>query len=92
MPNENTEINECWISDRDRFSYEGLNSPDRLTEPMIKIDGSWEEVDWAVALDHIKEKFSTLNAYPNRIGAFSAPQATTEELYLFQKFIREFGS
>jgi NADH-quinone oxidoreductase subunit G len=92
VPNENAEINECWISDRDRFSYEGLNSPDRLTEPMIKIDGSWEEVDWAVALDHIKEKFSTLNADPNRIGAFSTPQATTEELYLFQKFIRELGS
>ena len=92
VPNENAEINECWISDRDRFSYEGLNSPDRLTEPMIKIDGSWEEVDWAVALDHIKEKFSTLNADPNRIGALSAPQATTEELYLFQKFIRELGS
>ena len=92
VPYENTEINECWISDRDRFSYEGLNASDRLLLPMIKTDGRWEEVDWAVALDHIKEKLASANIKPERIGAFAVPQATTEELYLFQKFIRAIGS
>src|SRR5512140_1411649 len=46
LPLENESINECWLSDRDRFSYEGLNSADRLTQPMLKIDGKWQEVDW----------------------------------------------
>ena len=92
VPFENAELNECWISDRDRFSYEGLNASDRLLSPMLKIDGQWEEVDWAVALDHIKEKLISSNIKPERIGAFATPQATTEELYLFQKLIRALGS
>jgi NADH-quinone oxidoreductase subunit G len=92
VPYENTEINECWISDRDRFSYEGLNAPDRLLSPMLKVDGQWKEVDWAVALDHIKEKLVSSSIKPERIGAFTVPQATTEELYLFQKLIRSLGS
>lgn len=92
VPYENAEINECWISDRDRFSYEGLNASDRLLSPMIKTDGRWEEVDWAIALDHIKEKLASSNIKPERIGAFAVPQATTEEFYLFQKFIRALGS
>ena len=64
VPFENAELNECWISDRDRFSYEGLNASDRLLSPMLKIDGQWEEVDWAVALDHIKEKLISSNIKP----------------------------
>ena len=53
LPLENEAINECWISDNDRFSYEGLNSPERLTTPMIKQDGNWEEVDWTTALEFV---------------------------------------
>ncbi|MET5012049.1 molybdopterin-dependent oxidoreductase, partial [Burkholderia pseudomallei] len=53
LPFENEAVNECWISDKDRFSYEGLNSVERLTKPMIKQGGEWREVDWQTALDYV---------------------------------------
>src|SRR6202051_4157951 len=53
LPLENDAINECWLSDKDRFSYEGLNSEDRLTRPMLKRDGQWMETDWQTALEHV---------------------------------------
>ncbi|HKN10725.1 MAG TPA: NADH-quinone oxidoreductase subunit NuoG, partial [Pseudomonadota bacterium] len=53
VPLENEAINECWLSDKDRFSYEGLNSEDRLTRPMLKRDGQWVEIDWQTALEHV---------------------------------------
>jgi NADH-quinone oxidoreductase subunit G len=53
LPRENDDINECWLSDKDRFAYEGLNASSRLVKPMIKQDGKWEEVDWQVALDFV---------------------------------------
>jgi NADH dehydrogenase/NADH:ubiquinone oxidoreductase subunit G len=53
VPLENEEINECWIADRDRFSYESLNSEDRLTQPMLKQNGEWITVDWATALEYV---------------------------------------
>ena len=94
LPRENEEINECWLSDKDRFSYEGLNSDDRLTTPMIKHDGEWKECDWKTALEfitnrlkEIKEKFG-----PQSIGALASPHSTLEELFLLQKFIRGLGS
>ena len=51
LPLENEAVNECWLSDKDRFSYDGLNSPDRLQRPMVKRDGEWQEVDWEQAFD-----------------------------------------
>ena len=53
LPLENDDVNECWISDKDRFAYEGLNSEDRLTSPMIKQDGKWQETDWQTALEYV---------------------------------------
>src|ERR1700712_5597552 len=53
LPLENAAVNECWLSDRDRFSYEGLNSEERLTRPMIKQDGKWLEVPWQTALEYV---------------------------------------
>src|SRR3954462_951731 len=53
LPLEEESINECWLSDRDRFSYEGLNSPDRLQRPMVKQSGQWHEVDWEQAFDAV---------------------------------------
>src|SRR5881394_2761274 len=53
LPRENEEINECWLSDKDRFSYEGLNSEERLSTPMIKRDGRWQECDWQAALEFV---------------------------------------
>ncbi len=76
LPLENDEVNECWLSDKDRFSYEGLNAPDRLQRPMVKRDGQWHEVDWEQAFDvlvpHLKGDF----------GVLASPHATLEELFL----------
>ena len=79
LPLENDEVNECWLSDKDRFSYEGLNSPDRLQRPMVKRDGQWHEVDWEQAFDvlvpHLKGDF----------GVLASPHSTLEELVLVAK-------
>ena len=94
LPRDNEEINECWLSDKDRFSYEGLNSEDRLTTPMIRQDGEWQECDWKTALEfvtngliEIKEKFGSQS-----IGALASPHSTLEELFLLQKLVRGLGS
>jgi NADH-quinone oxidoreductase subunit G len=93
LPRENEEINETWISDRDRFSYDGLNSEQRLRTPMIKRDGRWQETDWETALDAavagIKKVLSTRGA--SQTGALLSPSATVEELYLAQKLWRGLG-
>ena len=94
LPRDNEEINECWLSDKDRFSYEGLNSEDRLTKPMIKIGGEWQECDWQDALvfvndglNKVKEKYGAQS-----LGALVSPHSTLEEHYLFQKLFRSLGS
>lgn len=93
-PKENEAINETWISDRDRFSYEGLNSPDRLTTPMIKREGEWQEVDWQTALEvtvaGLKKVMEKHGA--GQLGALMSPSATIEEMYLLQKLVRGLGS
>ncbi|APB98915.1 NADH-quinone oxidoreductase subunit NuoG [Polynucleobacter asymbioticus] len=91
---ENESINECWISDRDRFSYEGLNSADRITTPMVKQGGQWLETDWQSALDYVTHSLKTIAAESGReaIGALAHPISSTEELHLLQKIIRGLGS
>ncbi len=94
LPRENEDVNECWLSDRDRFSYEGLNSKERLTSPMVKRDGRWQEVDWATALEYVTSELSRLREShaPAALGALATAQATTEELFLLQKLLRCMGS
>lgn len=94
LPRDNEAINECWLSDKDRFSYEGLNSEDRLTRPMIKRDGEWVECGWqealeftANALQAIKHKYGAKS-----IAALGSAHSTAEELYLLQKLMRAMGS
>ncbi|MBI3771988.1 MAG: NADH-quinone oxidoreductase subunit G [Gammaproteobacteria bacterium] len=93
-PKENEEINETWISDRDRFSYEGVNSADRLTVPMIKRESGWQETDWETALNvavsGLKNVVSQRGAA--QLGALVSPSATIEEMYLLQKLMRGIGS
>jgi NADH-quinone oxidoreductase subunit G len=91
---ENEVINECWISDRDRFSYEGLNSADRVTTPMVKQGGQWLETDWQSALDYVAHSLKTISAEsgPESIGALAHPISSTEELHLLQKLVRGLGS
>jgi NADH-quinone oxidoreductase subunit G len=93
LPLENDEINQCWLSDRDRFSYEGLNSEERLTKPMIKQDGHWREVDWHAALDHVAQGLSETRFKfdPSQIGALASPQSTLEEMALLAKLVRAMG-
>jgi NADH-quinone oxidoreductase subunit G len=80
LPLDNEAVNECWLSDKDRFSYEGLNSPDRLTRPMVKRNGQWEEVDWEQALDVTLRALQGLD-----FGVLASPHATLEELFLTSK-------
>jgi NADH-quinone oxidoreductase subunit G len=94
LPRDNEELNECWLSDKDRFSYEGLNSEDRLTQPMIKRDGQWQPCDWTEALEYaagnlaeIKNKFGA-----GCLGALGSAHSTNEELFLLQKLMRGLGS
>lgn len=86
---ENENINECWISDRDRFSYEGVNSEDRAESPMIKVDGIWKKVTWDEALEAVTAYFRMVTA--DEIGVLASPRATLEELYLLQKSMRSIG-
>ncbi len=88
-PNENEAVNETWISDRDRYSYAGLNGADRLTVPMLKEDGVWREVDWSSALTLVAERLKSANAAD--MGWLMSPTATLEELYLAQRIARELG-
>ena len=94
VPRDNEDINECWLSDRDRFSYEGLNSSERLTTPMIKRDGRWLEVDWTAALEYVATELARIHTSlgPAAIGALATAQATSEELYILQKLLRSLGS
>ena len=94
LPRENEAINECWLSDKDRFSYEGLNSADRLVKPMIKTDGAWKEVDWQVALVFVANGLKKVRDQHGaaQIGALATPHQTLEELYLLQKLMRGIGS
>jgi NADH-quinone oxidoreductase subunit G len=94
LPRENEEINECWLSDKDRFSYEGLNSEERLRRPVVRRDGQWHECDWQTALEFVA---NGLNAVKEKhgaqgIGALGSPHSTLEELYLLQKLVRGLGS
>ncbi|HEY5293164.1 MAG TPA: NADH-quinone oxidoreductase subunit NuoG [Burkholderiales bacterium] len=94
LPLENEELNECWLSDRDRFAYEGLNSADRLTQPMLKIDGKWQETDWQTALAAVAKGLKNVQAQhgAQALGALAAPHSTLEELYLLGKLMRGIGS
>jgi NADH-quinone oxidoreductase subunit G len=91
---ENESINECWISDRDRFAYEGLNSADRVTTPMVKQGGQWLETDWQSALDYVAHSLKTISSESGAqsIGALAHPISSTEELHLLQKIVRGMGS
>ncbi|MFN0314534.1 MAG: NADH-quinone oxidoreductase subunit NuoG [Burkholderiales bacterium] len=94
LPLENADLNECWLSDKDRFSYEALNSSQRLTRPMVKDNGQWTEVDWPAALERVarglKEVRDTHGA--SNIGALGSPHATLEELYLLRRLVQGVGS
>jgi NADH-quinone oxidoreductase subunit G len=94
VPQDNEAINECWIADRDRFSYEALNSDQRLTQPMLKKDGQWREVSWQDALEQVACRLGQIrdSQGASAIGGLASPHQTLEELYLFTKLLRGLGS
>jgi NADH-quinone oxidoreductase subunit G len=94
LPLENEAINECWLSDKERFSYEALNSDERLTKPMVKQGGEWKEVEWSVALDYASHALRDVkkNHGPAAIGTLVSPHATLEEMFLAQQLMRGLGS
>jgi NADH-quinone oxidoreductase subunit G len=94
VPLENEAVNECWIADRDRFSYEALNSDDRLTAPMIKQDGQWLTVDWTTALEYVANGLKQIKANhgADSLGLLASPHSTVEELSLASTLMRGLGS
>ena len=94
VPLENEEVNECWIADRDRFSYEALNSDDRLTQPMLKQNGQWVTVDWSTALEYIANGIQHIKTDhgASALACLASPHSTLEELYLATQFMRALGS
>ncbi|MBU6468338.1 MAG: NADH-quinone oxidoreductase subunit G [Betaproteobacteria bacterium] len=94
LPGKDDSINECWISDRDRFGFEAVNSSDRLLKPMIKEEGQWREADWAEALQVVVDAFSKIKSVQgaNALGLWASPQLSLEELWLAQQLMRDLGS
>ena len=94
LPRENETINECWLSDKDRFSYEGLNSEQRLAKPMLKQNGAWREVEWQAALEFVANELKRIKEAhgTQSIGALATPHQTLEELYLLSRLMRGLGS
>ncbi len=88
VPKDNEAVNETWISDRDRFSYTGIHSFDRLQHPMVKEQGVWHETDWEAAL---AASAQALRSVHSDAGVLASPSSTTEELYLMQKLARGLG-
>ena len=94
VPLENEDVNECWIADRDRFSYEALNSDERLLSPMLKQGGEWKNVDWQTALEYVANGLKQIKADngASSIGTLVSPHSTLEELYLAGSLMRGLGS
>ena len=93
VPREKESINECWLSDRDRYSYEGLNSPERLKTPMIKHNGAWQETDWKTALEFAAGQLKDItNQYGGEsLGVLVSPNSTMEEGYLIKQLASGLG-
>ena len=93
LPLENEAINECWLSDRDRFAYEGLNHAERLAQPMIKHGGEWHETDWQTALTYVAKGLKGVAADhgANAISVFANANSTVEELLLAKQLAAGLG-
>ncbi len=94
LPRENEAVNECWISDKERFSYQALGSDERLTKPMVKQGGAWREVDWNVALDYVAHGLKDVSREHggDSIAALATASSTVEELFLLSKVMKGLGS
>ena len=93
VPRDNEAVNECWLADRDRYSHFGLEAPDRLQNPRIKIDGQWRDCDWNTAMEAaasaLRETVETHGA--SELGVLVSPRATSEEHFLLGRLVRGLG-
>ncbi len=94
VPRINEDINETWIADRDRYSYEGVYAADRLTVPMMRVEGQWREAGWETALAATAAllRDGAKQSGADRIGFLGSPASTTEEAYLLGRIARGLGS
>ena len=93
IPKENESINECWISDRDRFSYQGLNHKDRINLPLKREKNQWKEIDWEEAYELIEKNITDIDIKKsNKIGIICSPQSTLEEGFLLKKIAKELNT
>jgi len=94
LPRENEDVNECWISDKERFAYQALGSDERLTRPMVKQGGEWKEVSWNVAIDYVAHGLKDVarNHGGDAVAALAAQSSTLEELALLAKVMKGLGS
>jgi NADH-quinone oxidoreductase subunit G len=88
VPRSNEAINESWLADRDRFSYEAIYSPDRLVQPRIKESGEWRDIDWEEALEAAADALKDANT----IGLLASPSATVEEGHLLARLAKHLGT
>ena len=94
LPRDNAQVNECWLADRDRYSYEAVHNERRLTKPMIKEGGAWKEVTWEAALQHTCARIRTVieSGSADDFAALAGYTCTLEEYFLLQKLVRALGS
>jgi NADH-quinone oxidoreductase subunit G len=94
VPRANEDVNETWIADRDRFSYQGIYSDDRLLKPSVRENGVLQETDWETALNKVAEKLGRIAKQHGgaQIGAIASPNSTLEELHLLARIARGLGS
>ncbi|MDR2015907.1 MAG: NADH-quinone oxidoreductase subunit NuoG [Azoarcus sp.] len=94
LPLNNDNLNECWLADRDRFSYEALTSEQRLVSPMMRNGEGWHAESWQIALAHVSSALCAIVSEQGgqALGALASPHSTVEELYLLQKLTRGLGS
>lgn len=94
LPRDNPQVNACWLADRDRYSYEAVNTVQRLTKPMCKKHGVWRAVSWETALRAACRGLKTAlaDSGSDALGALAGYTSTLEEYYLLQKLTRALGS
>ena len=94
LPRDNEAVNECWLSDRDRYSYESVNCNDRLTMPLVRRGENYQEIEWTEALDLVSSELGQIKETwsGEQIGAIVSPTASLEEFFLLQKILRALGS
>lgn len=90
VPRDNEAINECWLSDRDRYSHQGLYAADRATQPLMKKNGEWTAVGWDEALSAVADKLTAVRG--DDLGALVHPATSNEEGYLAAELVRALGS